>query len=123
MAKRTLLVSGSFSDRMVLRDALASIGCSVVGEAKTVTEAVEKYKSIEPDLVVIDVTLPDVDGVAAVRKIIYDDPDACILTCAGNGQRALAMEALGAGALDFIVKPINPRKLMKAVQMITKRAA
>ena len=123
MAKRTLLVSGSFADRMVLRDALASVGCSVVGEARNVQDAVEKYKNIEPDLVVIDVTLPDVDGVAAVRRIIYDHPDACILMCAGNGQRALAMEALGAGAMDFVVKPVNPRKLMKAVQMITRQAA
>lgn len=123
MAKRTLLVSGSFADRMVLRDALASVGCSVVGEAKTVQDAVEKFESLEPDLVVVDVTLPDVDGVAAVRRIIYKDPDACILMCTGNGQRALAMEALGAGAMDFIVKPINPRKLLKAVQMITRRAA
>ena len=108
---------------MVLRDALASVGCSVVGEAKTVQDAVEKFESLEPDLVVVDVTLPDVDGVAAVRRIIYKDPDACILMCTGNGQRALAMEALGAGAMDFIVKPINPRKLLKAVQMITRRAA
>lgn len=123
MAKRTLLVSGSFADRMLLRDALASIGCHVVGEAKSVQEAVEKYKNIEPDLVVIDVNLSDADGLIAVRRIISVDPHASILMCAGNGQRALAMEALGAGATDFIVKPINPRKLMKAVQMISKRAA
>ena len=105
---------------MVLRDVLASIGCQVVGEAKTVDESVEKYESILPDLVVMDVSLPDVDGVAAVRRIIYKDPHAVILICASNGQRARAMEALGAGAKDFVVKPLNPRKVLKTIQLMSK---
>ncbi len=120
MAKRTFVVSGGFGDRMVLRDVLASIGCQIVAEANTGQEFVEKYADIKPDLVVMDASLPDMDGVAAVRQILYKDPDASILICAGNGQRALAMEALGAGAKDFVVKPLQPRKVHKAIQLLSK---
>ncbi|MBP6965445.1 MAG: response regulator [Armatimonadetes bacterium] len=120
MARRTLLVSGGFGDRMVLRDVLSSIGCQVVGEAKTIDESLEKYQALEPDLVVMDAALPDVDGAAAVRRIIYKDPNAVILICAGNGQRALAMDALSAGARDFVVKPLNPRKVLKTIQLMSK---
>ena len=120
MAKRTLIVSGGYGDRMTLRDVLASIGCQVVGEAKTVQESLEKYEKTKPDLVVMDAALPDIDGAAAVRRILYADPHASILICAGSGQRSLAMEAISAGAKDFVLKPLNRRKLFKTIQIMSK---
>ncbi|MHB0912571.1 MAG: response regulator [Armatimonadota bacterium] len=116
MGKRILIVEDNFGDRMILRDHLASFGYSVVGEAKTIDESIEKYDKVRPDLVLIDAVIPDVDGVSAIMRILQVDYAANIIVCVTRGQQSLAMEALAAGAKDFITKPINPRTLHKAVQ-------
>lgn len=118
MGKRVLIVDDSFGDRMVLRDMLISAGCSVVGEAKTVEESLEKYDKLEPDLVVMDAAIPDVDGVSAVMKLLRLDSQANVLICATRGQRMLALEAVQVGAKDFITKPLNLRQLRRVLQHI-----
>jgi len=117
LGKRILIGAYGFGDRMVLRDLLASLGFHVVGEAKDGREVAEKYQDLKPDLVVVELPMPDMDGVATVRQIKYQDPDAAVLICAGRGQRVLATEALQAGAKDLVLKPIQPRRLLKAIQM------
>ncbi len=120
LSKRVLVVNDSFADRMMLRDLLISLGYSVVGEAKDGRESLEKYKELKPDLVIVDVAMRDMDGPSTVRELTLIDPDATILMCASHGQRALAMESLQAGAKDFIIKPINPRRFMKTLMDLLK---
>lgn len=120
MSKRVLVVNDSFADRMILRDLLASLGYSVVGEAKDGQESLDKYKELQPDLVIVDVAMRDMDGPSTVRELTRIDPNAVILMCASQGQRALAMESLQAGAKDFITKPINPRRLLKILTELLK---
>ena len=113
-----MIVDNSFGDRMVLRDYLTSFGYHVVGEAKNIRESLEKYDKLKPDLVLMDAAIPDVDGVSAVMQLLRYDRDATVLVCVTRGQRALAMEAIQAGAKDFITKPINERSLHKVVRSL-----
>ena len=103
---------------MVLRDFLLSFGYHIVGEAREGRESLEKYRNLKPDLVLLDGRMPDMDGVAIVREVLREDLDAKVLLCVSRGQRALAVEALQAGAKDFITKPINPKRLLKMVQSL-----
>jgi two-component system chemotaxis response regulator CheY len=118
LSKRVLIVDDSFGDRMVLRDYLLSFGYHVAGEARGGEESIEKFQSLKPDLVLLDAAMPDMDGVSVVRELRRKDHEASVLICVSRGQRSLAMEALGAGAKDFITKPIDPRRLRKAVQKL-----
>ena len=118
MGKRIFIVNDGLGDRMTLRDVLISLGYQVAGEAKNGRESLEKYGSLKPDLVILDATMRDMDGVCVVRELLQQDLDANILICAGHGQRSLAMEAVQAGARDFITKPISPRRLHKAVRRL-----
>lgn len=99
-----------------MRDYLVSFGYQVVGEARDGRESLEKFKSLKPDLVVMDAAMPDMDGISAVRQLLREDHEANILLCAGHGQRSLAVEAMQVGAKDFVTKPISPRRLRKAIQ-------
>lgn len=118
MSRSVLIADGGFGDRMVLRDYLSSFGCRVTGEAKCGEEAVKKFRDLKPDLLVLDAGLRDMDGVSVVRQVMLDDREATILICVANGQRALAVEALGAGAKEFITKPIDARKLKRMLHRL-----
>jgi two-component system chemotaxis response regulator CheY len=89
-----------------------------VGEASSGAEAVEKYKELKPDLVTMDIVMPDMGGIDAVREIIEFDPDARILMCSAMGQQGLVVEAIQAGARDFVVKPFQPSRVLEAVQRL-----
>jgi two-component system chemotaxis response regulator CheY len=104
--------------RTMLRDILTQAGFQVAGEAATGTEAVERYKALRPDLVTMDIVMPDLDGIEAVRRIIDFDPSARILMCSAMGQQALVIEAIRAGARDFVVKPFQPSRVLEAVQRV-----
>ena len=93
-------------------------GFEVVGEAETGTQAVEKYRQLKPDLVTMDIVMPDMGGIDAVREIVKHDPDAKILMCSAMGQQALVVEAIQAGAKDFVVKPFQPSRVLEAVQRV-----
>lgn len=104
--------------RTMLRDILTQAGFEVIGEAATGTEAVERYQQLRPDLVTMDIVMPELDGIEAVRRIVDFDPLAKILICSAMGQQALVIEAIRAGARDFVVKPFQPSRVLEAVQRI-----
>lgn len=104
--------------RTMISDILTQAGFDVVGEAETGREAVEKYRQLKPELVTMDIVMPDMGGIEAVREICKDDPDARILMCSAMGQQALVVEAIQAGAKDFVVKPFQPSRVLEAVQRV-----
>src|SRR5512146_37411 len=104
--------------RTMISDILAQAGFEVVGEAETGAQAVERYKQLKPDLVTMDIVMPDMGGIDAVKAIIADDPSARILMCSAMGQQALVVEAVQAGAKDFVVKPFQPARVLEAVQRV-----
>jgi two-component system chemotaxis response regulator CheY len=104
--------------RTMIRDILSQAGFEVVGEADSGVQAVEKYRQLKPDLVTMDIVMPDMGGIEAVREICKSDPGAKILMCSAMGQQALVVEAIQAGAKDFVVKPFQPSRVLEAVQRV-----
>jgi two-component system chemotaxis response regulator CheY len=104
--------------RTMISDILSQAGFEIVGEAESGLQAVEKYKVLKPDLVTMDIVMPDMGGIEAVREICKGDPEARILMCSAMGQQALVVEAIQAGAKDFVVKPFQPSRVLEAVQRV-----
>jgi two-component system chemotaxis response regulator CheY len=104
--------------RTMISDILTQAGFEVVGEAESGVQAVDKYRQLKPDLVTMDIVMPDMGGIEAVREICKTDPDAKILMCSAMGQQALVVEAIQAGAKDFVVKPFQPSRVLEAVQRV-----
>jgi two-component system chemotaxis response regulator CheY len=104
--------------RTMISDILSQAGFEVVGEAESGLQAVEKYRELKPDLVTMDIVMPDMGGIEAVREICKSDPEAKILMCSAMGQQALVVEAIQAGAKDFVVKPFQPSRVLEAVQRV-----
>ena len=104
--------------RTMISDILTQAGYEVVGEAETGSQAVERYRALKPDLVTMDIVMPDMSGIDAVREICRTDPEARILMCSAMGQQALVVEAIQAGAKDFVVKPFQPSRVLEAVQRL-----
>jgi two-component system chemotaxis response regulator CheY len=104
--------------RTMVRDILTQAGFDVIGEAETGVQAVSKYQELRPDLVTMDIVMPDMGGIDAVRQICTLDPTARILMCSAMGQQALVVEAIQAGAKDFVVKPFQPSRVLEAVQRV-----
>lgn len=116
MAPSVLIVDDALFMRMMIKDILSKDGFEVVGEAENGVEAVKKYVELNPDLVTMDIVMPEMDGIEAVRNIIKLDPGAKVLMCSAMGQQPLVVEALEAGAKDFIIKPFQPAKVVEAVR-------
>jgi len=104
--------------RTMISDILSQAGYEVVGEAENGVQAVEQFKALKPDLVTMDIVMPDMGGIDAVREIVKFDPEAKVLMCSAMGQQALVVEAIQAGAKDFIVKPFQPSRVLEAVQRV-----
>ena len=104
--------------RTMLGDILTQAGHEVVGEADSGAAAVEKYKQLKPDLVTMDIIMPEMGGIEAVKAITNFDPQARVLMCSAMGQQALVAEAIQAGAKDFVVKPFQPSRVLEAVQRV-----
>lgn len=115
MGKKVLVVDDAAFMRMMIKDILTKNGYDVVGEAENGAVAVEKYKDLKPDLVTMDITMPDMDGIAAVREIKSIDSAARIIMCSAMGQQAMVIDAIQAGAKDFIAKPFQPERVIEAV--------
>lgn len=115
MSKTILVVDDAAFMRMMIRDILAKEGY-VIHEAVNGRDAVEKYGEIQPDLVTMDITMPELDGIAALQEIRTVDPDARVLMVSAMGQQKMIVEALEAGALDFLVKPFQPAKVLETVK-------
>jgi two-component system chemotaxis response regulator CheY len=104
--------------RTMISDILSGAGYEVVGEAETGVQAIERYRTLRPDLVTMDIVMPDMGGIDAVREIVKEDANAKILMCSAMGQQALVVEAIQAGAKDFVVKPFQPSRVLEAVQRV-----
>lgn len=115
MGKNILIVDDAAFMRMMIKDILAKNGYNVVGEAENGVKAVEKYNELTPDLVIMDITMPEMDGIEAVKTIKGSNADAKIIMCSAMGQQAMVIESIQAGAKDFIVKPFQAERVLEAV--------
>ena len=115
MGARILVVDDAQFMRMMLKNILSGAGHDVVGEGENGVQAIEKYKELNPDLVIMDMIMPEMGGIDAVREIVKLDPGAKVLMCSAMGQQALVVEAIQVGAKDFIVKPFQPAGVLEAV--------
>ena len=118
MAQTVLVCDDAMFMRTMIADILTQAGFEVVGEAETGEQAVQKYRQLLPDMVTMDIVMPSMGGIEAVRAICKDHPDAKILMCSAMGQQALVVEAIQAGAKDFVVKPFQPSRVLEAVQRV-----
>jgi len=118
MSHTVLICDDAIFMRTMIGDILTQAGFTIVGEAETGVQAVSKYRELNPDLVTMDIVMPDMGGIDAVREIVKDDPGAKVLMCSAMGQQALVIEAIQAGARDFVVKPFQPSRVLEAVQRV-----
>jgi two-component system chemotaxis response regulator CheY len=115
MGTKVLIVDDAAFMRMMLRDILAKNGFEVVGEADNGKVAVQMYSELKPDVVTMDITMPEMDGIAAVKEIKAADPAAKVVMVSAMGQQAMVIEAIRSGAADFIVKPFQPDRVLEAL--------
>lgn len=119
MAK-ILIADDAIFMRITLKNLLTDHGFEVVAEAENGAEAVDLYKAHNPDIVTMDITMPQMDGLTAVRKIMEFNPKAKIIIVSAMGQHALVTDALLAGAKDFIVKPFNTQRVVDSINKVMK---
>jgi two-component system chemotaxis response regulator CheY len=102
--------------RMMIKNILTDAGYEIVGEAENGAVAVTKYRELKPDLTTMDITMPEMDGLAALKEIRGQDPEARVVMCSALGQRSVVVESFESGARDFIVKPFQPDRVLSAVE-------
>ncbi len=118
MATRILIADDAIYMRMTLRQILQANGYQVVGEACSGAESVAMYNELHPDVVTMDITMPGMDGIQALKAIRAGDPSASVVMCTSMGQKALVIEAIQAGAKDFIAKPFQPDRVVDAINKL-----
>lgn len=118
MAKNILICDDAAFMRMMIKDILTKNGYTVAGEAENGAKAVEKYNELKPDLVLMDITMPEMDGIQALKKIKENDPGATVIMCSAMGQQAMVIESIQSGAKDFIVKPFQADRVLEAVKKV-----
>ena len=118
MKARVLIADDASFMRQMIREIIEPEGHEVVGEATNGIEAVELYGELQPDLVTMDIVMPKRSGIDAVKQILAADANACVVMCSALGQETLVMEALQAGAKDFIVKPFKPERVIEAITKV-----
>ena len=118
MGKNILICDDAAFMRMMIKDILSKNGYNVVGEAENGAVAVEKYSELKPDLVLMDITMPEMDGIQALKKIREKDGNASVIMCSAMGQQAMVIESIQAGAKDFIVKPFQADRVLEAVKKV-----
>lgn len=115
MAHKILIVDDAAFMRMMIKDILSKNGFEIVGEAADGAQAVEKYRELQPDLVTMDITMPEMDGITALKEIKAINPAAKVIMCSAMGQQAMVIDAIQAGARDFIVKPFQADRVLEAI--------
>lgn len=115
---RILVVDDAAFMRMMIKDILTKNGYEVVGEAADGQQAVQQYQELKPDLVTLDITMPEMDGITALKKIREIDPNAKVIMCSAMGQQAMVIDAIQAGAKDFIVKPFQADRVLEAIKKV-----
>ena len=118
MAKNILICDDAAFMRMMIKDILTKNGYNGAGEAENGVKAVEKYNELKPDLVLMDITMPEMDGIQALKKIKEADSSALVIMCSAMGQQAMVIESIQAGAKDFIVKPFQADRVIEAVKKV-----
>ncbi|RBR31766.1 response regulator [Enterococcus cecorum] len=118
MSGKILIVDDAVFMRMKLKDILTKNGYEVVGEAQNGQEAFEKYQATNPDVVTMNITMPDVDGLEALKMIRAHDPNAKVIMCSAMGQQGMVMDAIKSGAKDFIVKPFDTDRVINAITKV-----
>ncbi|HHY63871.1 MAG TPA: response regulator [Clostridiaceae bacterium] len=113
-----LIVDDAAFMRMMIKDILSKNGYTVIAEAENGLKAIEKYKEVNPDLVIMDITMPEMDGIQAVKQIKQINDAAKIIMCSAMGQQAMVIESIQAGARDFIVKPFQAERVIEAVRKV-----
>lgn len=116
MAVRVLIVDDALFMRSMIREIFSRDGFEVVGEADNGAEAVRLHRELKPDLVTMDIVMPVMDGITALREIVRADRSANVIMVSALGQESLIAEAIEAGARDFIVKPFQASRVLKVVQ-------
>jgi two-component system chemotaxis response regulator CheY len=116
MAKNILICDDAAFMRMMIKDILTKNGYNIAGEAENGLKAVDKYAETKPDLVMMDITMPEMDGIQALKKIKSVDPGANVIMCSAMGQQAMVIESIQSGAKDFIVKPFQADRVLEAVK-------
>ena len=118
MAKNILICDDAAFMRMMIKDILTKNRYNIAAEAVNGKIAVDKYNEVKPDLVLMDITMPEMDGIAALKKIKAADPSAVVIMCSAMGQQAMVIESIQAGARDFIVKPFQAERVIEAVKKV-----
>ena len=118
MAKNILICDDAAFMRMMIKDIMTQHGYNVAGEAENGMKAVEKFKEVNPDLVLMDITMPEMDGIQALKEIKKLDGGAKVIMCSAMGQQAMVIESIQAGAKDFIVKPFQAERVIEAVKKV-----
>ena len=118
MGVRVMVVDDALFMRNMLKDIFTKAGHDVIGEAANGEEAIAQYAELKPDLVTMDIVMPQKSGIEALQEIRRSDPDACIVMCSALGQDALVVEAVQAGAKDFIVKPFKEERVLDVVRRV-----
>ena len=122
MAKRILVVDDAMFMRATVKRILEGAGYTIAGEAENGQMAVERYSELKPDAVLMDITMPVMDGIAAAKNILQTDPAAVVLMCTALGQQNLVIEAIQAGVKDYIVKPFQPDRVLEGLSKAIGRA-
>ncbi|MEB3222942.1 MAG: response regulator [Candidatus Sericytochromatia bacterium] len=115
---KILVVDDAAFMRKMIRDILARNGFEVCGEASNGLEAIQRFREQEPDLVLMDITMPELDGLSALREIRRTHPSASVIVCSAMGQQQLVVEAIEQGARDFVVKPFHADRVLDAVRKV-----
>ena len=118
MAKNIMIVDDAAFMRMMIKDIFTKNGYNIVGEAENGKKAIDVYTECKPDLVLMDITMPEMDGIQALKGIRANDPNAAIIMCSAMGQQARGIEAIQSGAKDFIVKPFQAERVLEAVKKV-----
>ena len=118
MAKNILICDDAAFMRMMIKDILTKNGYNIAGEAENGKVAVDKYVETKPDLVMMDITMPEMDGIQALKKIKETDPGATVIMCSAMGQQAMVIESIQSGAKVFFVKPFQADRVLEAVKKV-----
>lgn len=115
---RVLVVDDAMFIRHLISDLLTQHGHEVVGEATNGDEAVRRYRELKPDVTTLDIVMPVKDGIAALREILSDDPEARVIMCSALKEKPDVLAAIQAGARDYIIKPVRPERVLAAVDNV-----
>ncbi|WP_100373589.1 response regulator [Bacillus sp. FJAT-45037] len=113
-----LIVDDAAFMRMMIKDILSKNGFEIVGEAANGQEAVNQYKELKPDLVTMDITMPEMDGIQALKAIKEQDASAKVIMCSAMGQQSMVIDAIQSGAKDFIVKPFQADRVLESINKV-----